>query len=386
MSILTKNIHEREDLSDVIDVLKLKDDDMKFLSMINFLPSIKKAFGKGVTAQKHEWIDDAARAEVISIVASGDGADWDTTNDITDLPVVTAEIIKLRVGDVLLGDQDEIFIVKVIDIAAQTIDLYARGHGSTTAVVFAHDSSHDLLIIGNAQEEDNDPLTANHTTPVDGVNYTQIFEDVAEITGTVRRSRIVGGDSLDYQIIKKTKEQMRSLNFAMIEGVKNLDTTNKIGTMGGLREAMTNTSNVAAALTKALLYTAIISHIDAGLFPSAIHGSPTTIGDIEQLYETSVRTDPSTRVLGTSVTTIIIMGYKIELHVDKHVRATEALILDYNRVGYGELDGGVKGMSGAFASYEILNKKNGKQLATQVLGEFTMRHSNGGGTRMYGIS
>lgn len=384
--ITTGDRREREDLSSVIDILKLKDDDMKYLSFVNFLPSIAKAFGKKVTAQKHEWLDDEARAESISVQASGDGADWDTTNDITALPVATAEVTKLRVGDVLLLDQDEVVVVKAISVAGQTIDLYARGHGSTTAAVLAHDSAHTCYIIGNAQAENADPLDPDFTSQTARYNYAQIFEDVAQITGTVRRSKMANGDELDFQVVKKLKEMLKSLNYALVEGIRNLDSTNKVATLGGLREFISNTSNVAGALSVANLYTAVISHVDAGLYPTAIHGSPTTIGDLEQLYSGYVRTKVADKKGGTEINTIVILGYEIELHVDKHVRSTEALILDYNRIGYGPLDGGVKGESGVFSVYNIYDKDNGKQKAKQVLGEYTMRVSNGGGTRMYGIS
>ena len=382
----TNDRREREDLSGVIDILMLKDDDMKYLSFVNFLPSIAKLFGKKVTAQKHEWSDDEARAESISVIASGDGADWDTDNDITALPVVTAQITKLRVGDILLLDQDEVVVVKSIDVSGQTIGLYARGHGSTTAAVLAHDSSHTCYIIGNAQVETADPLDSNFTSQTEVFNYCQIFEDVAEVSGTIKRSKMAKGDELDYQIVKKTKELLRTLNYGIVEGIKNLDTSNKVATMGGLREFFTNTSNVNGNITVAKLYTAVTAHVDAGLYPSSIHGSPTTIGKIEQLYQGAVRTKVSDKKGGTEINVIVILGYEIELHVDKHVRSGEALIIDYNRCGYGELDGGVKGENGKFATYEILDKKNGKQNGVQLLGEYTVHCANGGGTRMYGIT
>lgn len=384
--ITTHGIREREDLSSVIDVLKQKDDDMKYLSFVNFLPSIVKNFGKKVTAQKHEWLDDAARAEYVTIATGSDGAGWDTTDEITTLPMATAECAKLRVGDVLLLDQDEVVVVSAITTADQDISVYARGHGSTTAAVLAHNATHIAYIIGNAQIENGDPLASNFTAMSAGYNYTQIFEDVAQISGTVRRSALASGDELDRQVIKKIKELMRSLNYSLVEGIRDLDTTNLIGTMGGLREFITNISNVAGALTVANLYTAVISHVNAGLYPSAIHGSPTTIGKLEQLYQGAVRTKVSDKRGGTEINVVVILGYEIELHVDKHVRSSEALILDYNRIGYGPLDGGKKGQSGEFASYPIWDKINGKQIATQVLGEYTMRVSNGGGTRMYGIT
>ncbi len=384
--MLVGDVRFREDLSPVVDVLLLKDDDMKFLSLVNFLPKIADIFGKKVTAQKHEWLDDAARAEVFAAIASGGGADWDTVDDITALPVVTAEVKKLRIGDVLLlpAAGDEVVVVSTIDVAGQTIGLYERGHGSTSGVAQGT-AALAIKIIGNAQIENGDPIGADFTTPTEAYNYTQIFEDVAEVTGTVRRSKAVQGDYLDYSVIKKLKESIKSLNRAMWEGIRNLDATNKIGTLGGIRAYATSTSDVSGALTLALLYTALIVHIDAGLFPSAIHGSATTIGKIEQLFTGNVRQRPSDRRANMSVAVVSMLGYEVELHMDRHARSAEFMIIDYNRVAYGPLDGG-EYESGNFAAYPILNKRNGKQVATQVLGEFTMRCSNGGSTRAYGIT
>ncbi|MCK5062105.1 DUF5309 family protein [Candidatus Parcubacteria bacterium] len=382
--MLIGDVRFREDLSSVVDQLLLTSDDMKFLSMVNFLPKIKDIFGKPVQSQKHEWLDDEARAEYVTIATGADGAKWDTTDIIAAMPMVTAECNKLRVGDVLLLDQDEVVIVEAVNTAAQTIDLIARGHGSSTAAVLAHDATHVAKIIGNAQIENADPLSADYTTPTEAFNYTQIFEDVAEVTGTVRRSKAVQGDYLDYTIVKKLKEAIKSLNRAMWEGLKNLDGTNKIGTMGGVREfASTQVSNVSGALTLDKLYAAVIVHVDAGNFPSAIHASPKIIGDIEQLFVGNVRYKTSSTRVGLSVATVSMMGYEIEIHMDRHARATEFLIMDYNRCAYGPLEGG-EYESGDFASYPILNKRNGKQIATQVLGEYTMRCSNKGATRAYG--
>lgn len=384
---ITTDRREREDLSSAIDILMLKEDDMKYLSFVNFLPSILKNFGRKVTAQKHEWLDDLARYQKISVIASGASADWDTNNDITALPVVTAEITKLRVGDLLLlGDLSEVVQVKSINVAGQTIDLIARGHGSTAAAAQGT-VAFDCLIIGNAQAENGDPIDADFTPQTANYNYTQIFESVASISGTLRRSKMAGGqDELTRQEMKKLKESLKELNRTLVEGIKNLDTTNNIATMGGLREFITNTSNAAGELSLANIYTAINAHITAGLYPSAIHGSPTTIGKLEQLFISSVRSTVNDKKHGIKITTISIQGYDVQLHVDRDVRSTELLILDYNRIGFGELDGGVEGQSGAFAVYPLLDKKNGKQIASQVLGEYTLHVQNGGGTRMYGIT
>jgi len=382
--ILTTDVREREDLSNVVDALLLNSDDMKFLSFVRQLGTISQIFGHSVTAQKHEWFDDEARAIQISLTASGSGADWDDAADITALPCATAECNKLRVGDLLLlGDGLEVVRVTSINSVAQTIELTsARGWGGTTGATQGT-AAFTAQIIGNAQDENSDPIDPNYQAPTAKYNFCQIFEDVASVSGTIRRSKTVAGDIHDATIVKKLKELLRSFNRAISEGIK--AKSGNIATMGGIREFLSVTSNVGGALTIAKLYTALIAHTDAGLFPHAIHADATTIGTIEQLMNANVRTEPNMQVAGQSVSTIKAMGFDIQLHVDRDYRSGEFLILDYNRIAVGPLSGG-KYEDGNFNSYPLYAKRHGKQTATQILGELTLRASNSGATKAYGIT
>lgn len=376
----TNNIRERESLSDVVDVLLASDRDMRFLSFVNFL---KKPLRK-IIAQKHEWLDVAARPVELSLTASGVGADWDTVNDITALPCPTAECAKLRPGDLLLlPTGSEVVRVTSINTSAQTIELTARGWGSTNGTAQGA-GAFTAKIIGNAQVEDADPATAYFQGQTPVFNYTQIFEDVADQSGTVRRSSIPGGDSLDMAIALKLKEQMRLLNRSVIWGIKELDTTNKISSMGGVREFFTGTKNIGAALTIALLEATVVQAIDAGCNPSAIHASPGVISKISQLFTGNVRYEESSRRAGLSVATLNMSGLDISLLPDRDVVSTEMLVVDHDRVFLGPLEGGE---SGDWAVYETMNK-NLKQWEKQVGGEFTIevRNAAGAGVRAYGIS
>lgn len=381
--VLTTDIREREDLSNVVDTLLLNSDDMKFLSFVGRLGKISEVFGQGVEAQKHEWFDDEARAIQISLTATGDGDTWDTVDDITDLPCATAECNKLRIGDLLLLPLgDEVVRVSTITVASQTIGLTSRGWGSSTATVQEH-AAFTAKIIGNAQDENSDPIAANYQAPTEKYNYCQIFEDVASVSGTVRRSKAVAGDIHDQTVIRKLKELLRSFNRAISEGIRHK--SGNIATMGGIREFLATTSNVGGALSIAKTYTALIAHVDAGLFPHAIHADATTIGTIEQLFNTTVRTKSSEKKGGQSINVITAMGYNVELHVDRDSRTGEFLIVDYNRCAIGPLAGG-RYENGNFAAYKLWDKNHGKQTATELLGEMTLRVSNGGATKAYGIT
>ncbi len=384
----TVAIREREDLSPVIDVLMLNDDDMRYLSFFNFLPKIADVFGVGVRAQKHEWQDDQAQPETVLSGASGGGTLWDNVATTAALPVAPAQINRLRVGDVLqlplpATNLAEQVVVKSINTGANTIDVYARGHGGTTATAQGAPAI-TMKLIGNAQSEVSDPIDPLQIAPTDVYNYTQIFEDVADVSGTLRRSKNVMGDPHDYYIVKKLKEKMKQLNFTMVQGRRNLDTTNKFSTMGGLRQLLANTYAIGGALTLAKLYSCIETHVNAGLFPHQIHGSVRAISAIEQLFPGVVQKMNDETTMGLTVSQVNIMGYSIKLYPDRHIPTDEFFIIDRNRVAFGPLDGG-EYEGGGFAIYPLFDRRNGKRWATQILGEYTMRVSSGGGTRATGL-
>ena len=80
------------------------------------------------------------------------------------------------------------------------------------------------------------------------------------------------------------------------------------------------------------------------------------------------------------------MGLILELYPDRNVRSGEFILLDRDRVSFGALNGGVE--SGKFQSYPLFDKKNGKQNAVQLLGEYTceVRNLAGAGVRAYGVT
>lgn len=116
----------------------------------------------------------------ITVTASGSGADWDSTNDITALPVTSGDAAILTVGDILLVD-DEIVVVKSVNRTANTIDLYERGSGETDAA--AHGTSAvSVLIIGNANIEGAVDVEAMVEETDVYTNYCQIVLEKIDLT------------------------------------------------------------------------------------------------------------------------------------------------------------------------------------------------------------
>lgn len=378
----TDDVRERESLMDSLDILLANDEDVKYMSFVNKLRAPKNP----VTAQKAEWQDIGQRLISITCTASGGSADWDTDSDITALPITGGDEAYLREGDILLladdGKDSEQVVVKTVN--SGSIDVYARGHGSSTAAAQGT-SAFEALVIGNAQIEDDDPIDAYFQGLTERYNYTQIFEDVAGVSGTVRRSRITGGDYEATQIMVKFKELLRGLNRSVIYGLRNLDATNDVATMGGIREWLSSTYNINGAISIAKLEAMAAQAIAAGCNPKSIHVSPDTAADINALYVGNVRYEPGANRVGLQVAKIVLAGGEVEMYPDRDVDDAEVLMIDSDRVFLAPLAGG-QFENGEFATYPLYDKRNGKQHSTQIVGEYTtiVRNPAGAGVRGYG--
>jgi len=355
-----------EDLSPEIDVLLGGEKDMQFLSLVNFLPKNFTA-----TAHKHEWIDDEIPATNFTYARGGAGTDWDDVADTTGLPVVTAQIVKLRVGDeirlALPAGAGEIVVVKSIDVAGQTIDVWSRGHGSTMATAQGAGTL-TAEIIGNIQIDGSDPATESYQDPTARYNVVQIFEDVLAVSGKVMRSRTSRESERARQRVLKLKRLMKMLNRAMWEGYLEEDSTNGIYSFRGLRESAATTYNVAGALTVAHVYGMVEAMINAGGTPSAIHAHPTMIGRLERLMSTYVTSSVSEYNAKLTVKKISMHGIDIELHSDRDCQNTEMWVLDYSRLAYGAMSSDEA--SGEFQAVTIT--ENLKQIKEQIAGYYTV--------------
>ncbi len=352
-----------EDLKSEIDVLLGGEKDMRFLSLVNFIPQNFVA-----TAHKHEWQDDEIPATSITYARGGAGTDWDDVADTTALPVVTAQITKLRVGDVLkLATGGELVVVKTISVSGQTIDVWSRGHGASTATAQGAGTL-TAEIVGNIQIDGSDPASEHYQAPTARYNVVQILEDVLAVSGKVMRSKTSRESERARQRVLKLKRLLKMLNRAMWEGYLEEDSTNGIYSFRGLREAAATTYNIGGALTVAHVYGAVEAMINAGGTPSAIHAHPTVLGRLERLMSTYVTSGPSEFNAKLTVKKISMHGLDIELHADRDCVNTEMWVLDYSRLAFGPMSS--DDASGEFQAVTIT--ENLKQIKEQIAGYYTM--------------
>ncbi len=195
----------------------------------------------------------------IEVTASGVGADWDTDNDTTALPVSANYIDRVTIGDVIKVGS-EIVVIKAVDRTGNTIDVYERGAGESTAV------AHGVLaitakVVGNAHEEGkvNAEAMAEGTTKF--TNYTQLVEEVIDLSkADTDQARKVGltADILRTEAVDRV---MRDLARSAIEGVSRAPASGQPSMTRGLLRWLGLSAGIKTAVGGAFAETALKSII-----------------------------------------------------------------------------------------------------------------------------
>jgi hypothetical protein len=127
-------------------------------------------------------IYDRSQTALSGVVGNGSGTGWTDAVDTTDLPLPASSIGILTIGDVLKVE-DELVIVSAVDTAANTIDVFGRGHGTSTAA--SHADTTAFTVIGKAiNDTDLKNLTSFAERTGKYTNYTQLLAEIIEQTFT----------------------------------------------------------------------------------------------------------------------------------------------------------------------------------------------------------
>lgn len=156
----------------------------------------------------HEWIEDALLPNSDTLNDSGGISNSDTTATVSNGT-------RFRVGDTIQAQGSaEVILVTAISTNDLTI---TRGYGGTTAAAVADGTT--IYILGNAALEGADADTARFTNRSRPKNYTQIFTETVEVSGTQQAVSLIGVDNeFEYQTALRLKEMLRYLERSVIGG------------------------------------------------------------------------------------------------------------------------------------------------------------------------
>lgn len=180
-----------------------------------------KVFKKAVTSHKYEWSERDLR-KVKSTVASATVA-----ADATQFYVADAGVF--NVDDVLQKPDGEVVIVTAVAGGV----LLTVEHWSGTPETMVLGETVKRIGVASPQGKDADDMVI--TGPRDLFNYTQIFEDVINLSGTEHEAMIRGDENQAQLVERKEKELMEMLQAALFVGNRAINKQVKRSTMGGIK-------------------------------------------------------------------------------------------------------------------------------------------------------
>ncbi len=161
------------------------------------------------TSTHHEWLEDALLPNKDAI----NDATWSDPSSDTTFDVDNGS--RFRVGDqIQVEGSEELMLVTAISTDTLTV---VRGYAGTTPENLADNQV--INILGNAALEGAEKPNARFTNRIRCGNYTQIFADAVEVSGSDMAASQLGlADEMDYQKQVRLRELIRDLEGTVING------------------------------------------------------------------------------------------------------------------------------------------------------------------------
>jgi len=264
-------------------------------------------------------IYDRSRTGLTGVIGNGAGTGWLDDADTTDLAMTAAAVGILTVGD-LIKVENEYLIVSSVDRAANTINVFGRGHASSTAA--SHADTTAFTIIGKAVN-DTDIKNVESFAEQTGLytNYTQTVVEMIEqtFTDTIQARKVFEQRP---QLIKEAMDRMfRRLSKNSLLGRKAVGTKSVPQTTAGILQQLSDGGGVRTPLRynasgvtspESVLKNALISVWNNGGNPTHIVCSPTNKRKFDPLMEQFIRTSRAEAgVIGTDNGTAYMFQGKV---------------------------------------------------------------------------
>lgn len=338
------------DLSKGLNFLNPKNDGIGLLKMIGT---------NGFTFANHKHlfteVDLAVRGEDITIDASSEN---------------------LTVQDAYIYQPNEIIIsgaesMRVLDhVNAVTLKVQ-RGFGGTTPA--AHTATYSYSV-GSADPEGADAPEGIEDAAVELFNFDQTFTRGVSLTKDEIAQLSTEGNPLNGQLERRFIEINRQLARAVFYGRRYHDTTNKIYTMGGLKQFITsNVQNVGGNLSLAPIDNQILNIVNAGGNPNVLAMSPYQSQKLSALDSGLQRITKSEKTGGNPKITewqSNLLDQPLRVIVDHTIAKDELWILDTDQIEIGHKSN--NGVNGAFHVED--STPNGADRTSKVIrGKYSMR-------------
>ena len=207
-----------------------------------------------------------------------------TTTTITTLVNTTGSALDLKLGDILLvealtetaGYADELVRVAVTPTTTNSISV-TRGYAGSTAAAVT--TATEVTLIGSSNGEGDNSPDATTRNPTKVLNYTQIFKDAYELTGTAEKTRTRTGDPVKNDKKRKMFDHATRQEMAYLFGKKSEDLTGGVKgkplrTTGGILQFLAAATASYSHCTKIWTTTMTVDTFLAATYPVFDYGTP----------------------------------------------------------------------------------------------------------------
>ncbi|HSG25521.1 MAG TPA: DUF5309 family protein [Anaerolineales bacterium] len=346
-------------ISDVVSMIDPRDTPL--LARLG-LDSAREKFSLRLNGYKIELLEDELDPLEDAV---NDGSGWDNSST-TSLAVDDAS--KFQDGHVILVE-DEKMVVKAVDTANNTVDVYGRGFGGTNPATHADDTV--IAIVGMARLEGDDADYGALTDITAPYNYTSIFQKAIKVSGTMQAITQYGvDDEFMYQANKAVPHLLRLVERMAFYGERVEGSATGPRSAGGLGTFITdNTVSAGGAIAKADVDSLMEEIIMDGGYPDLLVMNPRVANDLRGLLDTSsfIRVGQNENKLGLDAIERVVTQYgELELVMDRWCPTGTAYILQSDKVGFFALR--------PMTAYELA--KVGDSIRGEVVGEFSLLVAN----------
>jgi len=281
------------------------------------------------------------------VVGNGSGTGWGASAT-TSLPVPAASLKGLTTG-VVMKVESEITIVKSVNRSANTIDVFGRGLGGTTAAT--HADTKAFVVIGfAAKPTDLKNVESLSENTIEYTNYVQTVYETIDYTQRAKDLARKGVPNGQIIALLQTEAMMRvadNLSVMAILGQKQLGTTGAIPYMtAGLLDQLADTvSSARPILSYNAGSTALTETILRGCLQEVFNnGSPDTIWcsaankeKINGFASSSLMTIGTTGTAGIAVDSYNYEGVLLNVKVDTDMPIDKVAIVNQGKCYKGWL-------------------------------------------------
>ncbi|MBN2045443.1 MAG: DUF5309 family protein [Anaerolineales bacterium] len=346
-------------ISDVISMIDPRDTPL--LAKVGLNSAVEK-FQIRMDGYKIELLEDELDPLDDAI---NDAAGWNDS-DTTGLTVDDAS--KFQDGHIILVESEKM-VVKSSNATANTLEVYARGFGGSSAAAHADDTT--IYIVGMARLEGDDADYGPITDISAPYNYTSIFQKAIKVSGTLQAITQHGvQDEFMYQANKAVPHLLRLVERMAFYGERVEGSATSPRAAGGLDTFITDNSvNAGGAIAKSDIDGLMEEIIMDGGYPDLLVMNPRVANDLRGLLDNSsfVRLTQDDNRIGLNAIERVITQYgELELVMDRWCPTGTAYVLQSDKVGYYALR--------PFAAYELA--RVGDSIRGEVVGEFSLLVAN----------